>query len=453
MKKILPAPGNEFRGIRIRLYPTKDQESWLLDQSDKLRIAWNWLVSLGYTEKLANVSYLSKLMDNGDKVLRPKPSRPSYDGLLPEAAHDLAEKYHSECSLWYKSLELLRKKESVCTYRNFYKDVLPAFDCKWDYQLLQRVIWWRLYPDKEDLSFKEAKKNLPNAHLLQAMCKDFFGKGNKQRPKKFRKTHELMPVRTRSGECLKIGSFGKRGNNTAFYNCQITISNQKIRGRLPVKSINGRILEGVALVKEADGWYAAVKAELPIRNLTTPIPGSCIGIDVGLDNIAGMSDGRLIVNTRTNYFSEKIARLQQNYEDTQDNTHLNQVSRLHQKAKRHLMHLLYNEIVKPLAEIETIKIEKLTSRIGFMSGSRKISTMRLVTNLVKERYKDRVREVRCEYTSQRCSHCGKCDKRTAEAWSYSNGPFGTCPYCKYHQHRDINAGRNIRDSDVLPLDN
>ena len=418
------AEGNELRGFQVRIYPTANQLSWLDEQAKNLKVVWNWLVSSGKMHEEAVQSYAVR-----ESLVRSRPRQPSYEGLEPDVSHATKQRHRADVTSWYREVREATKKDPVCAPRKL-RDWLVQFNFKQDYQLLTKVLTWKC---------PEATIR-PNAHMFQALVKNFFTKS--ARPKRFKKAFDSMPVQVRSGTCFSLGEFGSRGGNPTFYNCQIKIGGQRFRGRLPGKPPEGRVLEGVSLTREADGWYASIKVEVPKRKLAEPVQGSVVGIDVGLDNIAATSEGDLVVNTRGLHFNDKIAALQQLAADTGDTrsrTYERQAARLHQRARRHVRHVIYNQVIKPLARFETIKAESLESKIGQM-GSRKLSVMRLTYQLLKERYGDRVREVDRAYTSQDCSQCGH---RSKDTWSYGHGPWGYCPACGYEQHRDINAARNI----------
>ena len=123
------------------------------------------------------------------------------------------------------------------------------------------------------------------------------------------------------------------------------------------------------------------------------------------------------------------------------------VSRLQLAEARHTRHLIHNEILKPLAHVETIKIEELSATIGQM-GSAKTSVMRTTATMLRQRYGDRVREVKPHYTSQECSRCGF---RSKESWSFGHGRYGECPKCGHKEDRDLNAARNIAAKPVIPI--
>lgn len=428
-------PGYEIRGLMIRLYPDKATEELLGLLEKDMRHAWNWLVA--GTEHVIRTRQAYAIKNN---LVGPKPERPDYNGLEPDEAEAKKKEHKKLCGSWYNEVHNATNKLPECSYHKF-KDLLEHFQCKYDYQLLSKVIGW--YHEGSP----ERRKIVPNAHMLQSLFKNYMQKAEGQRRKKFRKSSDPMPLQVRSGESFELGDFGER-RGKSFYNCQVRMNGLTIRGRLPGRLPEGRVLEGVSIRKEPDGWWASIKQEVPIRVPPVAEPGTVIGIDVGLDNIVAMSHPKdtapiagvkkRIKNERGKKYIEQIAGRQAAKKP---------VGRLQQAAARHNLHLIYNEIVKPLARVETIKVEKLVSTIGQM-GSSKVSSMKTVIALLRQRYGERVREVLPHYTSQDCSQCGH---RSKESWSYEHGRYGKCPVCGYKEDRDVNAARNIASRPMIPL--
>jgi transposase len=407
--------GFEVRGFLLRLYPTKEDEATFEALQAASRHVWNWLVAQGRTADEARQAYALRA-----GLVPPKPTPPNYDGMEPQQAKEAAEQHRTSVREWFALLKSATEGEAACSTRSL-KDWMAHFGDKYDYQLFQRVLSW--HPELMR----------PTASMLQALGKDWYSKGWKRR----RREDDPMPIRTRSGDCFELGAFGARRDNPTFYNCMVHFGRLHIRGRLPGKYPGGRVLEGVSIRKLADGWWASVKVMVPKRVLPDPVPGSVVGIDVGLNNVAAFDDGTVIPNPRGKALDERIAGRAALGKNT---------ARLHQRASRHMRHLIYNQVVKPLARVETIKVEKLSPKVGQMGGSQKKSAMLTTIRLLQERYGDRVREVSPFETSQRCSQCGE---KSKDAWSYEAGPVCTCPFCGYSAHRDVNAARNVAAKEAV----
>jgi hypothetical protein len=262
--------GHEVRGFLVRIYPTKDQEEKLGVLSNDARRAWNWLIKQVEDVLTAREGYAIR---NG--LVGPRPQRPDYDGLDPDASKAAKEAYHEKCRAWHTAVYEATHAVPECAYRSR-KEMLTHFGCKHDYQLLAKVIDWG-YEENAERPIK------PCALMLQALAKNYYTKGNpNSRRKKFRKHSDPMPLQVRSGDCFELGDFGTRGashkrpvdeQTAPYYNCQVRFNGLKIRGRLPGKAPDARVLKGVSIHKEADGWYASIKLEKPIRKLPPTIPG------------------------------------------------------------------------------------------------------------------------------------------------------------------------------------
>lgn len=493
------APNHELRGLMIRLYPTKEQEDALTEIEDALRYSWNSsLVAPGDTVIKARQAYALRY-----ELVGPRPPRPDFGEASEERKAEWAEyqkaykahkaackamgrrnagpppakpekapetdavkavwkAYGEACREWHHTVYLATKDVPACAFRPGIKSEMERFGFKQNYQLLAHLM------DAADEFHGTERKHKPGAHAFQSLVKNFFsgkaadGKGlaKGQRRKKFRREWDVMPLQVRSGDCFKLGTFGSRGRNENYYDCAVSFPGVrgKILGRLPGRAPWGRVLEGVSISRQADGWWAAILQEVPKRILPQPVKGSVVGIDVGLYVIAAFNcemqrdekgqilshvnpkvttRGTLITNPRGKAFSEMIAGRQAQKLDT---------GRLHQRAKRHTKHLIYNEVVKALEYVETIYVEKLPPHIGHM-GSDIYSVMRKVVRMLQERYGSRVVERDPSYTSQVCSGCGHHSKAT---WEFRSGesPFRTCPVCGAHKHRDHNAACNL----ALPED-
>jgi transposase len=496
--------GHEVRGFMLRLYPTADEIAKLHHLQADARTAWNWICKQTEDTIDANRAFAVKT-----GLVEAQPVKPDYNGLTPEESKAAKKAFKKLMADWGKRAYLATKNLPGCKYRNLTgkASLIEHFGLKYDYQMLQKVIEWKYERLEEELESEIDRPIVLGSVALQALAKNHRTFIEGQGRKKFRRSFENMPLQTKTGICIEFGDFGSRGSThkrpegykpECFYNCLVKFNGLRIRGRLPGKIPEGRILEGVSITEKADGWWASIKQELPIRVAPTPVRNTVVGIDVGLDNIAAISEIRviskpnrktfaaqgevlpgsvpaIIPNIRDRKFSERIGKLQKeaaelrkakDYENADKKQ--NQANRLNLAGERHIKHQIHNLILKPLERVETIKIEGLNARIGQMGGSPKVSVMRLIASMLKERFgeklsvadeepnvetnpvlqKNRVREVECFHTSQDCSHC---TKRSKESWSYDNGRIGKCTRCLYENDRDANAARNVAAKSAISL--
>lgn len=436
------------RGFRFRAYPTPEQEERLAAIRVGLKRCWNVLCSRSRDTKKANRAYALR---NG--LVAPPPERPIYEGLSPEDSHEAKREYERNLKAWSTELYRAIKGLPECKYYNI-KDWIEHFKVKHDYQIFGHLLEWYT----ED---GEAFARLPPAQMLQALCKDYefalAATKRGQRAPQFKKTLDEVSVRISSGRTneegrsiFQQGAFGPRPNcpnGAQWLNAKVYLPGvgwipcrigPKQRSLLQVPE---RRLEGISLVKEADGWYAALRQDVPPKEAPATIPGTACGIDVGLIDLAAIvgnsaPDGEtdvVVKNPRGREYIERIAgRQSQNLP----------VSKLQCRAARNTRQIVRERVLKHIDAkgYEVICIEDLNSRIGQM-GAPHVSVMRTVRTFLIQRYGEaRVREVCPRYTSQDCSQCGE---RSAESWSCEHGRIGECPHCGHSEHRDLNAARNI----------
>jgi hypothetical protein len=464
MKRASISNDNEVRGFKVRLYPTPEQVDALVAPQAALRLCWNWLCK--QTDEVLDATRCHAVRegivpDPGHRTRRGLPCFPplSFDGMTSDEAHAAKAARSAMIAKWHE--DLFEATKDTIAWRPRLRDMARDYGLKQDYQMLIKRLDWE---DEARAERGEAPIVRPQqlAWSLQALIKNYYTKSAGARRKKPRRSFDTMPVQVCSGTCLEIGgrvptcigvdvrpqAFGTR-RGEPFYDALVKINGLRVRGRMPGMMPSGRVLEGVSVTKQADGWWASVKVEVPKRVVAPPTPGKVIGIDVGLKYaIAAFDDGTLVRNSREASFTEKIARIKSEGDrgDAVAQQRANeQVARLHQKQSRHMRHVIYNEVIAKCADAEVIRIEKLSPKIGQM-GTRHMSVMRLVRSMLVERYGDRVEEVDPRYTSQVCSECWHLDKN---AWGHDGGPIRTCPQCGFRCHRDVNAARNIARGGVM----
>jgi transposase len=446
--------GRERKGFRFRAYPTPEQEQVIFEIQVGCKRCWNWLVSQGKQTWEARRAYAIK-----EDLVGPRPERPNYDGLPPEASHEAKLKYSKRCREWNTQVKKAVDKLPQCSYRSL-REWADHFGVKQDYQVFKHALVWD----------EETPGRLPPPNVLQALVKDYQAAlratSRGQRPPQFKKRAEDFSVRVMTGptdegkkSIFKMGSFGSR---PSCPNGRKDWLNSV--GKLPyIGWIPGRIgpdqvdriqaakyrLNGICLSQEADGWYFSIKQDVPKKKPLEVIPGTACGIDVGLVDMAALTDledvSHIVKNPRGRTYIERIAGRQAQGLP---------VSKMQCQAARNVREIIRagggtlsdgrpNRVglFKLIDEgkYEYIFIEDLSSGVGQM-GSSLVSIMRTLRTMLIDRYGDRVREVQPHHTSQECSKCGE---RSKDSWSFKHGRKGKCPFCGHTEHRDLNAARNV----------
>jgi len=211
-------------------------------------------------------------------------------------------------------------------------------------------------------------------------------------------------------------------------------------------------VEGVTLVRERDGWYASIRVRVPARELPATDPGSIIGVNVGLRYIAGMSDGTLVENPRGESWSRELQRKQEL--SACGKACGESAERFSERGARRTKHAIYNDVLRHLERYETIIVhagemreaaQGPQCRIGSDKGGY-VPVMYMVTQMIRERFGDRVREVECEGISRECSRCGEKHATAFQRSVFSDGrrrEKTRCPSCGLREHVDVNAARNL----------
>jgi putative transposase len=424
-------PGREMRGLKLKLYPDTEQAAELADMQRRLRRMWNWLVSRADNTRAAREGFAAR---NG---AGPRPTRPA------KGASEAAWREHKEAMrAWYAAVRGVLAEHGDApglAYRSV-RDYCDQFAVKQDYQIYPHVI------DGDEP---------PPAHLLQALFKDYqaalAATKRGQSPPQRKRRDDDMPLRVRSGACVRVGSFGPRrgmpNGRADWLNCQVKLPGIGwISGRLgPEQPLeDGEYwVEGIAMRREADGWYAAMRQWVVPR----PAPkgaGMC-GIDVGLVHMfaAVGDDGATVLADNTRRGSRRgHLRTPGGYVEliAERQAAGLPVSRLHCRSARHIREVIRRELFPLTDRYEYIVVEDLPSDIG-QRGRPHLSFMRTIRTMLIQRYgSERVIDVDAAGTSRTCSMCGADQPRS---WSDMPDRVGRCAACGHTEHTDLNAARNV----------
>lgn len=278
--------------------------------------------------------------------------------------------------------------------------------------------------------------------------------------KRLDKAYQAFFRRVRAGETAGFPRFrGKDRYNSFEYAVDQRHSAALVGTKLRVAGVGTtrvkvtRLPEGavkiIRIIRKASGWFAQLVCVMP-KPEALPKTGQSVGVDVGLEKFATLSNGEQIDNPR---FSKKAQDVIANAQRVLSRKRKGSNSRAKAKktvAKAHakianqrkdFAFKLANKLVK---RFDVIAVEKLNIR-GMVKGDLAFSISDAGWNLFTQvlRFKAECAgreyvEVNPKHTSQDCSGCGARQKLTLRDRVYS------CPSCGLVLNRDVNAALNIK---------
>jgi len=225
-------------------------------------------------------------------------------------------------------------------------------------------------------------------------------------------------------------------------------------GNIPIilhRKIKGKI-KTLTIKRCADKWYAVFSCEgIVIDKIKSK--EKRIGIDVGIENFATLSNGERIKNPKFFIKSErKLARLQRRLSKKKKGSKNRRKARLkvarqHEKIFNQRNDFLHNQTAKIVRRFKIIAIEKLN--ISEMMKNRYLAKSIADASWSKfvqmlsykvENTGGKVEQVSPRYTSQICSSCGNKQKMPLNKRIYK------CGSCGLKINRDLNSAININTS-------
>ena len=218
------------------------------------------------------------------------------------------------------------------------------------------------------------------------------------------------------------------------------------------RPIEGKI-KTCTLRRDASGnWYVSLSCEVESKPL--PINERAVGIDMGVENWAYLSDGTVIENPR--FFKKeeaalakaqrKLAPLEKG--SVRRNKQRKVVAKIHERIRNKrtdFCHKVSRTIVNKYQYIcvEELEIQKMLegSPLGHrMSKSIADASWDQFCRFLSYKAEDAGRKigfVNPAYTSQDCSKCGFREKKRLSQRTHQ------CSRCGYTVHRDLNSAENV----------
>ena len=200
--------------------------------------------------------------------------------------------------------------------------------------------------------------------------------------------------------------------------------------------------------RQSGKWFACIACEVEAEPLLESTES--VGIDVGLEKFAALSDGSFVENPRFFRKDEKaLAKAQRKLAKQPKDSPVRKkarkvVSRIHERIRDRRHNFVHQLARKLVNQFGLIVVEKLNVKgmVKNRSLAKSISDaawsqFRLVLSRKAESAARKLVEVNPAYTSQTCSRCGHIAKKPLkERWHY-------CPICSLSLDRDTNASYNI----------
>ena len=259
--------------------------------------------------------------------------------------------------------------------------------------------------------------------------------------------------------------FKSKKNNTQSFRIQknkenIKITNKRIRlakiGYVHYRTskkyknlLKSSKINNITVKKENGKYYAIVNIKTNIDELEKK--DKEIGIDLGLKNLATLSDGQEITNLdlkreikQIRKYQKKLSRqkyMSKKYQKTLKKYH-KWINRLNNKIQN-AYHKFSKYLVKnyDLIGMEDLNIKGMFKNKKWSSKMQKISLYKLITMIQYKADwygKTLIQIDRYFPSSKKCHVCGHINHElTIDSREW------TCPHCKTKLHRDINAAINI----------
>jgi putative transposase len=241
-------------------------------------------------------------------------------------------------------------------------------------------------------------------------------------------------------------SFNNTGFRLAGKYLQIAkIGNVKVR--LSREIPDGGLIKSLTVKKSASGWYACFAVDaLPQRLAHSD---AIIGIDLGIENLAALSDGTFVKNMRVYEQQQReLRRAQRRLRRRKKGSHgrakaMRLLARFHEHiANRRLdyRHKVTTALVRKYGTIilENLNVQSLAR--GILSKQVYDAGWSRLVALLKYKAEGagrRVIEVDAKYTSQECPACGHKKRKLLSERVHD------CEKCGYTTHRDTAAAQVI----------
>ncbi len=187
-------------------------------------------------------------------------------------------------------------------------------------------------------------------------------------------------------------------------------------------------------------WYINVPVEAPEKDAA---PQKAVGIDLGLKDLAALSDGTKIENHR------HFRRLEEKLGKAQRARKKKLARNIHQRiknARKDQLHKVSTEIAKNhdvivVGDVSALNLAKTKMAKSILDAG--WSDLKNMLRYKAMRHNGVMIEVNERYTTQTCSQCGSLPPERPRGIAGLGLREWDCSQCGAHHERDVNAARNI----------
>ena len=214
------------------------------------------------------------------------------------------------------------------------------------------------------------------------------------------------------------------------------------------RPVEGQIKTCTISVNAVGEWYVSFSCEVDAKKL--PQKETSVGIDVGIESFATLSDGNVIENPRFLKKSAKnLAKIQCKKDKVEKGTparkkYVKALAKVHNRIKNQREDFCHKAARKIVDEYQAICIEDLNITNMIEGSPLAKSILDVSWNRFRQFLIYKAEEagrlvglVEPAYTTQTCSQCGSRNKKKLGDRQH------VCEQCGYKAHRDFNASLNI----------
>lgn len=331
-------------------------------------------------------------------------------------------------------------------------------ECRWLYNhfLEERKTSWE--KEKKSLNYYFQTVSLPKLKKERPSLKNIYSQVLQNVAVRVDLAFQAFYRRVKAGEKPGYPRFKGIGRYDSFTFPQtgFKITKQGLKlskiGTIKIKlhrPIEGTI-KNLTIRRQRSKWYACFSCEVNSKPLEKS--GEAVGIDVGIESFATLSNGEKIENPRFFETDQKaLAKAQRNLSKLEKGTAERErakkvVARIHERIanrRSNFCHQISRKLVNRFGIIciEDLSINKMRENnfrpINKAIGDVAWGQFARYLSYKAEEAGRQIAKVNPAYTSQDCSRCGyRVVKKLSDR-------IHSCPYCGLEIDRDINASLNI----------